>query len=443
MTKVLVVDDTPDMVRLMMKAVEDQGHETLVASDGRLALHLVSAEHPDVILLDIMMPGMSGIEVLRHLKQDVRFRMIPVIFVTAMGEERDVIAGLDEGAHDYVTKPFKKEILAARIRSAVRIKESHDRLAHLNQQLQKEMVARERMQRELAQAQKLESIGHLAAGLAHEINTPAQYVGDNTRFLQEAFTGFDGLLRVSVNLLQAAKNNALTDELVAEVEAAVHGADLDYLMDEVPAAIRQSLEGIEQIASIVRAMKAFSHPGTGRKCGVDLNQAIENTLTVCRNEWKYVAELLTDFDSDLPPVYCLPNEINQVVLNLLINASHAIADVVGDGSVRKGRITVRTRRDGDWAEIRVEDTGAGIPEPIQARVFDHFFTTKEVGKGSGQGLAIAHNIVTKKHRGTITFETEVGQGTTFVFRLPIGDPAEAATGPTETMESSRCLATAH
>lgn len=443
MTKVLVVDDMPDMVRLISKTVKDQGYDVIVADNGRLALQKASADKPDIILLDVMMPLMNGIDVLRELKKNSVLQSIPVILVTAKGEDSDIIDGLNSGAHDYVTKPFKKEIFAARLRSAVRIKESHDRLAHLNQQIQEEMVARERMQRELAQAQKLESIGHLAAGIAHEINTPAQYVGDNTRFLQEAFTGFDGLLRVSVKLLQAAKNDALTDELVAEVEAALHGADLDYLMDEVPKAIRQSLEGIEQIASIVRAMKAFSHPGTGSKCGVDLNQAIENTLTVCRNEWKYVAELVTDLDADLPPVYCLPNEINQVVLNLLINASHAIADVVGDGSARKGRITVRTRRDGDWAEILVEDTGTGIPEPIQAKVFDHFFTTKEVGKGSGQGLTIAHNIVTEKHRGTITFETQVGQGTTFIVRLPIGDPAEAATGQTATLETAPCLATAH
>ncbi|MHB8901991.1 MAG: sensor histidine kinase [Thermoguttaceae bacterium] len=424
MTKVLVVDDTPDMARLMMKAVEDQGHEAIVAGDGQHALQMVSAEHPDVILLDIMMPRMSGIAVLRRLKQDDQLRVIPVILVTAMGEDRDVVAGLDEGAHDYVTKPFKREILGARIRSAVRIKENHDQLAQLNRQLREEIAERERTQRELAQAQKLESIGHLAAGIAHEINTPAQYVGDNTRFLQEAFASFDTLLHKFDELMQAARHNKLTKELLAEVEAAVQNADIDYLTEEVPKAIGQSLEGIERVANIVRAMKEFSHPGNGQKQAVDLNRAVQSTLTVSQNEWKYVAELVTDFAADLPSVPCLPNEFSQVILNLVVNAAQAIADVVGDGSTCKGRITVRTRRDGDWAELRIEDTGTGIPKHIRANVFDHFFTTKEVGKGTGQGLTIAHSIVTKRHSGTLAFETEVGRGTTFIIRLPIADPAE-------------------
>lgn len=423
MTKVLVVDDMPDMAKLMMRAVEDQGHQVFVAGDGRYALQMASAECPDVILLDIMMPRMSGIEVLRHLKEDAQLRAIPVILVTAKGEDKDVIAGLDDGAHDYVTKPFKKEILAARVRSAVRIKQNHDRLVQLNEQLQAEIAERERMQHELAQAKKLESIGHLAAGIAHEINTPAQYVGDNVRFLQEVFTDFDNLLGKFDRLLQAGKQGNLTDELVAEVEAAVHEADVDFLTDEVPKAIGQSLEGIERVASIVRAMKEFSHPGSGHKLAIDLNRAIQSTLTVSRNEWTYVAELVTDFAPDLPLVPCLPGDFNQVILNLVINAAQAIADVVGDGSAGKGTLTVRTRRDGDWAEIHIEDTGTGIPEDVRENVFDHFFTTKDVGKGTGQGLTIAHSIVVKKHSGTIALETEVGRGTAFIVRLPITDPA--------------------
>ena len=421
MTKVLVVDDNPDMAKLMMRAVEDQGHEVFVAGDGQFALQMASAERPDVILLDIMMPRMSGIEVLRRLKANTELRAIPVILVTAMGEDKDVIAGLDDGALDYVTKPFKKEILAARVRSAVRIKQNHDRLAQLNEQLQAEIAERERMQHELARAQKLESIGHLAAGIAHEINTPAQYVGDNIRFLQEVFGDVDNLLGSFDRLLQAAKQGNVANELIAEAEAAVREADVDYLTEEVPKAIGQSLEGIERVADIVRAMKEFSHPGSGHKQAIDLNRAIQSTLTVSRNEWKYAAELVTDFASDLPPVPCLPGDFNQVILNLVVNAAQAITDVVGDGSAGKGTLTVRTRRDGDWAEIRVEDTGTGIPEDIREKVFDHFFTTKDVGKGTGQGLTIAHAIVVEKHGGTITFETETGNGTTFIIRLPVTD----------------------
>jgi signal transduction histidine kinase len=170
-------------------------------------------------------------------------------------------------------------------------------------------------------------------------------------------------------------------------------------------------------------MKEFSHPGNGHKQAIDLNRAIQSTLTVSRNEWKYVADLVTDFAPDLPLVPCLPGDFNQVVLNLVVNAAQAIADVVGDGSQGKGVLAVRTRRDGEWVELRIEDTGTGIPEDIRENVFDHFFTTKGVGKGTGQGLTIAHSIVVKKHGGTVTFDTAVGKGTTFIVRLPITDPA--------------------
>ncbi len=436
MAKVLVVDDTPDMARLMAKAVEDQGYAVLVAGDGQCALQMASAELPDVILLDIMMPRMSGSEVLRHLKEDVQLRAIPVILVTALNQDADVIAGLDAGAHDYVTKPFKRAILAARVRSAILVKQNHDRLVQLNKRLEAEIAERERMQHELARAQKLESIGHLAAGIAHEINTPAQYVGDNTRFLQGAFADFDDLFRKFDRLLQAAKQGSLTEELIAGVEAAVDEADFDYLTEEVPKAIAQSLEGIERVADIVRAMKEFSHPGNGQKQAVDLNRSIQSTLTVSRNEWKYVADLVTDFAPDLPLVPCLPGDLNQAILNVIVNAAHAIADVVGDGSAGKGTLTVCTRRDGDFAEIRIEDTGTGIPERIRNNVFDHFFTTKDIGQGTGQGLSISHAIVVEKHGGTIGFETEVGQGTTFIVRLPITDPAgQEEAVPLEVLEA--------
>ena len=173
------------------------------------------------------------------------------------------------------------------------------------------------------------------------------------------------------------------------------------------------------MTKIVQAMKEFSHPGTEEKVETDLNRAIDTTITVARNEWKYVAEMLTDFDPALPPVPCLPGDFNQVILNLIVNASHAIAAVVGEGSQGKGTITVSTRHEGDWVEIRVRDTGTGIPEAIRSKIFDPFFTTKEVGKGTGQGLAIAHSVIVDKFGGTLTYETTVGKGTTFIIRLPL------------------------
>ncbi|MBN1908941.1 MAG: PAS domain S-box protein [Pirellulales bacterium] len=283
----------------------------------------------------------------------------------------------------------------------------------------RDVSERRMLEAQLRQAQKLESIGQLAAGIAHEINTPTQYIGDNTRFMKDAFEDVNSLLAAYAQLLDSAEKHEIDDSLVQEIRSLVEDADVDYLMHEIPKAIQQSLEGLARVAKIVHSMKEFSHPGGEEKQAVDLNQAIESTATVSRNEWKYVADLETDFDPDLPLVTCLPGDFNQVMLNLIVNAAHAIHDAVEAGLREKGTITVSTRRDGDWVEIRVHDTGTGIPERIRPRLFDPFFTTKEVGRGTGQGLAIAHSVVTEKHNGTISFETTLGEGTTFAVRLPV------------------------
>ena len=284
----------------------------------------------------------------------------------------------------------------------------------------RDRTERQALESQLALARKLESIGELAAGIAHEINTPMQYIGDNTRFLQDAFQDMGIVMKEHLRLLSASREGRLTAEVVAEVEAVTTAADIAYLTEEVPSAVQQSLQGIERVNQIVHAMKEFSHPGGEEKQATDLNRAIETTITVARNEWKYVAEMKTDFDENLPPVPCLPGELNQVVLNLIVNAVHAITDRIGEGSSEKGTITLQTGVNGEWVEIRVQDTGSGIPEGVRAKIFDPFFTTKEVGKGTGQGLSIARSVIVDKHGGSLTFETVVGQGTTFLIRLPLG-----------------------
>lgn len=283
-----------------------------------------------------------------------------------------------------------------------------------------DITKRKLLESQLVQAQKLESIGQLAAGIAHEINTPTQYIGDNTRFLQGAFGDMCTLFKKYNELLVACMNGNKTEGIAREAADIQNKYDIEYLLEEIPKAIFQSLDGIERVAGIVRAMKDFSHPGTDRKTAIDINKAIESTITIARNEWKYVADMKTDFDTSLPLVPCLPGEFNQAILNIIINAAHAIADVTGGGIKGKGTIAVSSNRDGEWAEIRVEDTGTGIPDAVKTRIFDPFFTTKEVGRGTGQGLTIVRNIVVEKHGGTITFETETSRGTTFIIRLPIG-----------------------
>lgn len=275
------------------------------------------------------------------------------------------------------------------------------------------------LQGQVAHAQKMESIGQLAAGIAHEINTPIQYVGDNTRFLRDAMSDLAPLFAAYQALVKTAAVGVVSPADLAAVEGAEQQADLEYLRDEMPRAIDQSLEGISRVSNIVRAMKEFSHPGTAEKVATDLNRALDSTLTVASNEWKYVAELVKDFDPNLPMTPCLPADLNQVFLNMIVNAAHAIADVVGEGGGRKGVITVRTRSAENAVEVEISDTGKGMTEEVKARIFDPFFTTKEVGRGTGQGLAISHAVVVEKHGGTITVESAPGQGTTFRIRLPL------------------------
>lgn len=296
-------------------------------------------------------------------------------------------------------------------------------------------LERQRMEVQLRQSQKLESIGQLAAGIAHEINTPTQYVGDNTRFVKDSFDAVVKVLKSHEELLAAAKAGSVAPELLRRCEKVLAESDLEYLCGQVPAAIEETLEGIERVTKIVRAMKDFSHPGGKEKVAADLNKAIESTVTVARNEWKYVADLRLQLAYNLPLVPCFLGEINQALLNLIVNAAHAIGDVVTKNPGTKGLITVETRLDGDSARISVSDTGTGIPESARSKIFEPFFTTKDVGKGTGQGLAMVYGTVVKRHGGDVSFETEMGRGTTFTIRLPLkpaGD-SEAAPQPQEAL----------
>lgn len=283
---------------------------------------------------------------------------------------------------------------------------------------------RARAEEEIASARKMEAVGQIAAGVAHEINTPTQYVSDNVVFLERAFGSFSKVVGAAKEVV-----NATEDDSQGQIRAlakAMKRGKLDFLTAEIPRALSESREGLERVATIVSAMKEFSHPSDGELSSVDLARTINTTLTVARNEWKYVAEVETDFPETLNSVPLVRDEFSQVILNVVVNAAHAISDATDDGAKGKGTIRIGITQDETWTEVRIADTGGGIEPDLLEKVFEPFFTTKEVGKGTGQGLAIVHAVVVKRHRGRVHVESEVGKGTTFVIRLPSEGPVVSA-----------------
>ncbi len=279
------------------------------------------------------------------------------------------------------------------------------------------------LEAQLATATKMEAIGRLSAGIAHEINTPIQFIGDNLRFLRESFTDIIAALELA---LRAAGCTKPSNASASRFLAALDDADFDFLRQEIPEAFDQSVDGIDRVKRIVQAMKDFSHPGCDDLQPVDINDLIRSTVTVSSSEWKYLAEVDLQLADKLPHVKCRADEIGQVALNLVVNASHAIAESIESGSIERGVITLTSHYDSvaELVEIQIRDTGAGVAPEIRDKVFEQFFTTKALGKGTGQGLSLAYNVV-RSHGGTIELDSAVGVGTTFTIRLPL-DPAQSA-----------------
>ncbi len=271
-----------------------------------------------------------------------------------------------------------------------------------------------KLEAQLLQAQKMESIGQMATGIAHEINTPNQYIGDNVRFLQDSvhqvLAAIDGYRTI---VHQLAEDSS---ELKQQAEQIETQADLAFIAEEMPEAVAQALEGVERVGNIVRAMKEFSHPGVGGWTEVNLNQIVQSTLTVSRNEWKYAADAELELDPNLPAFSGNSGEIGQAVLNLVVNAAQAIKEKFDNGD--KGQIRITTSSDADHVMLTISDNGSGIPENLKMKIFDPFFTTKGVGIGSGQGLPITLNVV-QHHQGKISVESTAGEGTQFTLQFPL------------------------
>jgi signal transduction histidine kinase len=278
----------------------------------------------------------------------------------------------------------------------------------------RDISERKKLEEQLAHTNKMESLGQLATGVAHEINTPNQYIGDNVRYVEESF---GSLVELTNEYRRTLAETELSEENARRIKEMEDSADLDFMLDQIPPALTQALEGVERVGSIIRAMKEFAHPGVESFTMVDLNRVIESTVMVARNEWKYVANVELDLDPTLPSIQGNPGELSQVILNLVVNSAQAIEQKFKDSE--KGSILIATRSDATCVTITVSDNGCGIPDKIRNSVFDPFFTTKGVGVGTGQGLAITRNVI-NRHSGEITLASKDNAGATFVIKLPIG-----------------------
>jgi two-component system, NtrC family, sensor kinase len=396
-----------------------------VAADRRFALAFVDMRMP---------PGWDGLETIERIWQVDPELQIVICSAYSDHSWGELHARL--GAREsllILKKPFDtievvqlahalttKWTLARQVRAHVgelehMVAARTQQLVQANAELAEQLRVRERMESELRLSQKLEAVGQLAAGIAHEINTPIQYVADNLQFLRDATIALSTMASEMLSTAAAARGD--TPALFGQLSALAEAAELDYLSREIPLSLDSVSDGVSRITKIVRAMKELAHPGPSEATAVDLPHALQNALEVTAASYRYVADVETEFAA-MPPVVCFGSDLNQVFLNLIVNAAQAIEDK----RAGRGRLGIRTRVDGGDAVIAISDTGGGIPEANRERIFDAFFTTKEVGRGTGQGLAISRSIVVNRHGGTLTFDSTVGVGTTFYVRIPLAGP---------------------
>jgi signal transduction histidine kinase len=442
---IFVVDDDPSVLALIQTILGRAGLKIKQFLNSENMLDMARHHLRDLILLDIDMPsGLDGFEtmvdpVYINSSDGIVEYMNPAM-ICRIGENAigkicySVLHGFDKPCEccvfDKIQDVQAVENQFISPRDNRRFQVTNIPIHHENGTLSKMTImkdvteywnaleANKKSEALLQQSQKLKSIGQLAAGIVHEINTPIQYINDNINYLETAFSDLIPVVEFVQEFVDSAKNKKISEEMIKKVEAALENTDLDYHRDEIPLAMQQSADGAEQIATIVQSMKEFSHPSKDMVL-TDINRALENTITISRNEWKDVSDLTCDFDPSLPHIRCSLSEINQVFLNLIINASHAIKEVVGSGTNNKGHIHIQTRKKDNWVQISIKDTGTGISTENQRQIFDPFFTTRKIGEGIGQGLFISYSTIVENLNGKIECDSKLGNGSIFFITLPI------------------------
>jgi signal transduction histidine kinase len=424
---VLVVDDTPVNLEVVADALSDAGFEVAIATDGERAIKQVGMSQPDLILLDVMMPGIDGFETCRRLKASPATCDIPVIFMTALSDITDKERGFQLGAVDYITKPFQETELLARVTTHLKLRHLHQTLEQQVKQRTSELKAAlqqaQQSQIQLVQSEKMAMLGQLVAGVAHEINNPVNFIHGNLTYVQEHT---EDILSFVQLYHQHSGSSA------PELQNAAANLDLEFIQEDLPKTLASMRIGTQRIRQIVLSLRNFSRMDEAEFKAVDIHEGIDSTLMILQHRLTArpecpAIEVIRNY-ATLPLVECYPGPLNQVLMNLLANAIDALEEANAKRTFDEikdnpSQITIRTCMSGQWVEIAILDNGPGIPEKVKEQIFAPFFTTKPIGKGTGMGLSISHQIIVEKHGGKLECFSNRNQGTEFMIQIPVQQQA--------------------
>jgi two-component system, NtrC family, sensor kinase len=420
---ILIVDDTPENLEVLSEALITAGYRVAVAIDGESAIEQANFAPPDLILLDVMMPGIDGFETCRQLKSSPITQDIPVLFMTALSETENKVRGLSLGAVDYITKPFQREEVLARVRVHIQLCHFAKTLAQQNQQLKQEIEQRKQTEINLAEAlsqlqqaqvqlvqkEKLSALGELIAGIGHEISNPVNFIVSNVSPAKAYLANISRIL----DLYQKYGSTP-------EIEAVCAETDLDFALKDLPKILDSMAVGADRIRELSIALRSFSRADQSHKIAVDLHTVLDGTLLILGHRLKAVGGRplirVNKHYGDLPLVECHSGQMGQVFMNIFANAIDALEELCSDNRC----ITIQTALlNSTHIRIQIADNGIGMSQETQQRIYEHLFTTKEIGKGTGLGMAIAHQIIVEKHGGSISVQSELGKGTEFAIVIPV------------------------
>ncbi|HBY20677.1 MAG TPA: hybrid sensor histidine kinase/response regulator [Clostridiales bacterium] len=406
--KILIVDDTKLNLAFAESIIKKYNLdvEMVFAENGMVALEALRKHTINIIILDIVMPGMTGIEVLKKIRSDQANDNIRILMFTSINDKKILRECLESGATDYINKPIDEVEFVSRIKVAIRECKYQTKIKDT--------------QYFIVQKEKLIAIGELAAGIAHEINNPVGYVQSNLQTLKKYAENLKSISEEYGNFSKELLRNVEDKDILTRIQSIddqKKHMKYDFIVNDLGELFKESFSGLDRVTEIVQSLKNFARQDKIDLIKAeDITQIMDETLIIAKNESKYYVNIIKEYQEGLPDVECIRNQIGQVFLNIIVNAIQAIK---GQGKAEKGNIYIKIYSDNINIMCSIRDDGPGIPDSMKSSIFDPFFTTKDVGEGTGLGLSISHDIIVNKHKGEIILNTQIGQGTEFVIKLPI------------------------